>query len=155
MDKLSRKILQNTMRFLSGKGYRVLSEFALPNKKRVDIIGINLKKEIIIVEVKSNKNGIKLDKKWKNYLSYCNYFYFACSDKLKKFKFSNSVGIILNNCNKIEITKKSKYKKLSEKKKNKLIFKISLSAISKFHRLIDPEYKKQKNNSIYIYKKKK
>ena len=27
-----------------------------------------LKKEIIIVEVKSNKHGIKLDKKWKNYL---------------------------------------------------------------------------------------
>ena len=154
MDKLSRKILQNTMRFLSTKGYRVLSEFALPNKKRVDIIGINLKKEIVIVEVKSNKNGIKLDKKWKNYLNYCNYFYFACSEKLN-LNFSENIGIIRNNCNKIEITKEPKYKKLPENKKNKLIFKISLSAISKFHRLIDPEYKKQKNNSIYIYKKKK
>ena len=154
MDKLSRKILQNTMRFLSAKGYRVLSEFALPNKKRVDIIGINLKKEIVIVEVKSNKNGIKLDKKWKNYLNYCNYFYFACSEKLN-LNFSENIGIIRNNCNKIEITKETKYKKLPENKKNKLIFKISLSAISKFHRLIDPEYKKQKNNSIYIYKKKK
>ena len=154
MDKLSRKILQNTMRFLSAKGYRVLSEFALPNKKRVDIIGINLKKEIVIVEVKSNKNGIKLDKKWKNYLNYCNYFYFACSEKFD-FNSSENIGIIRNNCNKIEITKEPKYKKLPENKKNKLIFKISLSAISKFHRLIDPEYKKQKNNSIYIYKKKK
>tara|TARA_B100000745_G_C20044866_1_gene356163 strand:+ start:176 stop:640 length:465 start_codon:yes stop_codon:yes gene_type:complete len=154
MDKLSRKILQNTMRFLSAKGYRVLSEFALPNKKRVDIIGINLKKEIVIVEVKSNKNGIKLDKKWKNYLNYCNYFYFACSEKLN-LNFSENIGIIRNNCNKIEITKEPKYKKLPENKKNKLIFKISLSAISKFHRLIDPEYKKQRNNSIYIYKKKK
>ena len=154
MDKLTRKILQNTMRFLSAKGYRVLSEFALPNKKRVDIIGINLKKEIVIVEVKSNKNGIKLDKKWKNYLNYCNYFYFACSEKLN-LNFSENIGIIRNNCNKIEITKEPKYKKLPENKKNKLIFKISLSAISKFHRLIDPEYKKKKNNSIYIYKKKK
>ena len=142
------------MRFLSAKGYRVLSEFALPNKKRVDIIGINLKKEIVIVEVKSNKNGIKLDKKWKNYLNYCNYFYFACSEKLN-LNFSENIGIIRNNCNKIEITKEPKYKKLPENKKNKLIFKISLSAISKFHRLIDPEYKKKKNNSIYIYKKKK
>ena len=144
----------NTMRFLSTKGYKVLTEFALPNKKRVDIIGINLKKEIVIVEVKSNKNGIKLDKKWKNYLNYCNYFYFACSEKLN-LNFSENIGIIRNNCNKIEITKEPKYKKLPENKKNKLIFKISLSAISKFHRLIDPEYKKQKNNSIYIYKKKK
>ena len=87
MDKLSREILQKTMRYLSLKGYKVLSEFALPNKKRVDIIALNLKKEIIIVEVKSNKHGIKLDKKWKNYLNYCNYFYFACNDKLKKFQF--------------------------------------------------------------------
>ena len=37
MDKSSRQIIQKTMQFLSLKGYKVLSEFALPNKKRVDI----------------------------------------------------------------------------------------------------------------------
>ena len=41
----------------------------------------------------------------------------------------------------------------SPEEKNKLIFKIALSAASKFHRLIDPSFKKQKNNSIFIYKK--
>ena len=154
MDKLSRKILQKTMQFLSLKGYKVLSEFALPNKKRVDIIGINLKKKIIIVEVKSNKKNLKYDKKWRNYLNYCNYFYFACNDKLKDFDFSENIGVIQNNSNNIRIIRKSKYKKLSENKKKELIFKIALSATSKFHRLIDPEFKKQRNNSIYIYKKK-
>ena len=142
------------MRFLSTKGYKVLTEFALPNKKRVDIIGINLKKEIVIVEVKSNKIGVKLDKKWKNYLNYCNYFYFACNDKLKDFHFSENIGIIQNNSDNIKIIRKPKYKKISENKKKQLIFKIALSAASKFHRLIDPGFKKQKNNSIYIYKKK-
>ena len=153
MDKSSRKIQQKTMQFLILKGFKVLSEFALPNKKRVDIIAINSKKKIIIVEVKSDKNGIKNDKKWKNYLNYCNYFYFACNDKLKDLNFSKNIGVIQNNSKSIKITKKSKYKKLSENKKKNLIFKIALSAISKFHRLIDPEFKKQKNNSIYIYKK--
>ena len=70
MDQSSREILQKTMQFLYSKGYKVLSEFALPNKKRVDIIAINSKKKIIIVEVKSNKKDFKLDKKWKNYLNY-------------------------------------------------------------------------------------
>ena len=154
MDKLSREILQKTMQFLSLKGYKVLSEFALPNKKRVDIIAINLKRKIIIVEVKSNKKSLKYDKKWKNYVNYCNYFYFACNDKLKDFNFSENIGVIQNNSNNIKIIRKSKYKKLSENKKKQLIFKIALSATSKFHRLIDPEFKKQKNNSIYIYKKK-
>ena len=154
MDKLSREILQKTMQFLSLKGYKVLSEFALPNKKRVDIIAINLKRKIIIVEVKSNKKSLKYDKKWKNYVNYCNYFYFACNDKLKDFNFSENIGVIQNNSNNIKIIRKSKYKKLSENKKKQLIFKIALSATSKFHRLIDPEFKKQKNNSIYIYKNK-
>ena len=154
MDKLSRKISQKTMQFLSSKGYKVLSEFALPNKKRVDIIAINSKKEIIIVEVKSKKSEVKTDKKWKNYLNYCNYFYFACNDKLKDLNFSKYIGVIQNNSKSIKITKKSKYKKISQKRKDTLILKIALSATSKFHRLIDPEFKKQKNNSIYIYRKK-
>ena len=153
MDKLSRKISQKTMQFLSSKGYKVLSEFALPNKKRVDIIAINSKKEIIIVEVKSKKNGVKTDKKWKNYLNYCNYFYFACNDKLEDFNLPKNIGIIQNKASSTKIIKKSKYKKLQKNKINKLIFKIALSATSKFHRLIDPEFKKTKNNSIYIYKK--
>ena len=45
MDQSSREILQKTMQFLYSKGYKVLSEFALPNKKRVDIIAINSKKK--------------------------------------------------------------------------------------------------------------
>ena len=45
MDKSSRKIQQKTMQFLILKGFKVLSEFALPNKKRVDIIAINSKKK--------------------------------------------------------------------------------------------------------------
>ena len=45
MDNISRDILQKTMRFLTLKGYKVLSEFALPNKKRVDIIALSEKKK--------------------------------------------------------------------------------------------------------------
>ena len=153
MDKLSREIVQKTMQLLSSKGYKVLSEFALPNKKRVDVIGLNLKKEIIIVEVKSKVNGVKIDKKWKAYLNYCNYFYFACDEKLKNINISQKIGFIQNSSNEIKIIKKPKYKKIPEKRKNKLIFKLALSAASKFHRLIDPSFKKQKNNSIFIYRK--
>ena len=73
MDKSSRSIFKQTMRFFSKKGYQVLSEFSLPNKRRVDIIAINLKKEIIIIEIKSKKKDLNYDKKWKSYLNYCIY----------------------------------------------------------------------------------
>ena len=86
MDKLSRKIMQETLRFLSNKGYKTITEFALPNKKRVDIIALNCKKEILIIEVKSKINDFKNDKKWKKYLNYCNYFYFALNKYPKNLK---------------------------------------------------------------------
>ena len=89
------------MRFFSKKGYQVLSEFSLPNKRRVDIIAINLKKEIIIIEIKSKKKDLNYDKKWKSYLNYCNYFYFACNEKISNVNFSQNIGIIQKKFNKI------------------------------------------------------
>ena len=53
METKSRLILQNTMRFLSNKGYQVISEFALPNKKRVNLIALNLKKDILDANLKN------------------------------------------------------------------------------------------------------
>ena len=154
MDTKSRLILRNTMRFLANKGYQIISEFALPNKKRVDLIAINLKREILIVEVKSNIKNLKIDKKWKKYLKYCNFFYFALNNYQKVINIKKNIGIIKTNNLKTEIIQKPKYNKISIKRKSAIILKFALSAASKFHRLIDPNFKKQKNNSIFIYKKK-
>jgi len=153
MDKLSRNTLQKTMRFFSNQGYKVLTEFALPNKKRVDIIAINIKKQIVIVEVKSNQKKFKIDKKWKKYLNYCNYFYFSFNKYEKKIKLSKNIGIIQTNKTNAEIKKNASYTKMTKEEKNNLILNFALSAASKFHRLVDPNFKKQKNNSIFIYKK--
>ena len=153
MDKLSRNIVQNTLRFLSNKGYKTITEFALPNKKRVDIIALNSKKKILIIEVKSKVEDLKHDKKWKKYLNYCNYFYFAISKYPKNFKIHENIGVIETN-KKTKIKKRAVYIKIPEIKKNNLIFNLALSAASKFHRLIDPDFNNQKNNLIYIYKRK-
>ena len=152
MDKLSRKIMQETLRFLSNKGYKTITEFALPNKKRVDIIALNCKKEILIIEVKSKINDFKNDKKWKKYLNYCNYFYFALNKYPKNLKIYENVGIIEINNKKNEIKKRASYVKMPEEKRNNIIFSFALSAASKFHRLIDPNFNNKKNNSIYVYK---
>jgi len=153
METKSRLILQNTMRFLSNKGYQVISEFALPNKKRVDLIALNLKKDILIVEVKSNIKNLKNDKKWQKYLKYCNFFFFSFDNCQEVKNIKKNIGVIMANNKKTEIIKKPKYNKINLKKKNIIILKFALSAASKFHRLIDPSFKKKKNNSIFIYKK--
>ena len=144
MDTKSRLILRNTMRFLSNKGYQVISEFALPNKKRVDLIALNLKKDILIVEVKSNIKNLKNDKKWRKYLKYCNFFFFSFNSCQEVKNIKKNIGVIMANNKKTEIIKKPKYNKINTKRKNIIILKFALSAASKFHRLIDPSFKKKK-----------
>ena len=64
-----------------------------------------------------------------------------------------TISFVANNL-KTEIIQKPKYNKIGINRKNVIILKFGLSAASKFHRLVDPNFKKQKNNSIFIYKKK-
>lgn len=45
---------------------------------RADIIALSMKKQVIIVEVKSSWADFKTDTKYPNYLPYCNKLYIAC-----------------------------------------------------------------------------
>ncbi len=58
-------------------GYAPLREVTLNNNRRVDILGLNAKGKLIVVEVKSSVADFKADNKWTEYLEYCDEFYFA------------------------------------------------------------------------------
>jgi len=58
-------------------GYAPLREVTLTNGRRVDLVGLNDKGDIVVVEVKSGLADFRSDDKWQDYLIYCNSFYFA------------------------------------------------------------------------------
>jgi len=73
-------------RWLFSRGYtRVCFEFVLPDNRRADVIAVNEIGEIVIVEVKVSKNDFKQDKKWGDYIKYCDKFYFASDVELDIF----------------------------------------------------------------------
>ena len=52
-------------------------EVSLRNNRRTDLMGINAKGEIIIVEIKCSRADLLGDQKWTEYLEYCDRFYWA------------------------------------------------------------------------------
>lgn len=56
----------------------VQPEVSLRNNRRADLMGINLKGEIIIVEIKCARGDLLGDQKWTEYLDYCDRFFWAC-----------------------------------------------------------------------------
>ena len=65
------------------KGHFLVDEVGLPldaywdNTYYADVFEITKDKKIVIYEVKSSKADYRSDKKWRNYLQFCEYFYFV------------------------------------------------------------------------------
>lgn len=55
----------------------VQSEVTLRNHRRADLMGINDKGEIIIVEIKCSRADLLSDQKWPEYLDYCDRYFWA------------------------------------------------------------------------------
>ena len=55
----------------------VQPEVSLRNNRRADLIGINTKGEIIVVEIKCSRADLLGDQKWPEYLDYCDRFFWA------------------------------------------------------------------------------
>ena len=59
-----------------------LIEVPLPNGRRADMVAIDPRGQIIIVEIKVAKSDLLLDKKWPEYLEWCDQFYWALPPSL-------------------------------------------------------------------------
>jgi hypothetical protein len=55
----------------------VQPEVCLRNNRRADLMGINVKGEIIVVEIKCTRADLLGDQKWPEYLDYCDRFFWA------------------------------------------------------------------------------
>ncbi|ASK89029.1 MmcB family DNA repair protein [Sphingorhabdus sp. SMR4y] len=55
----------------------VLPEVSLRNRRRADLMGIDAKGQIVIVEIKVARSDLLGDSKWIEYLDYCDRFYWA------------------------------------------------------------------------------
>jgi hypothetical protein len=70
-------LLRGVGRALADAGQTVLAELPLGNGRRADLAAIDRAGAIILVEVKSCRADFRADRKWREYLDYCDRFYFA------------------------------------------------------------------------------
>lgn len=55
----------------------LLPEVSLRNGRRADLMGIDAKGQLIIVEIKCSRADLLGDQKWRDYLEFCDRFYWA------------------------------------------------------------------------------
>jgi hypothetical protein len=82
-------------RLLADLGYAPLLEVGLPNGRRADIMALGPRGEIAIAEVKSGLEDFRTDRKWGDYLPFCDAFYFAVAPEFPREVLPSEPGLIV------------------------------------------------------------
>ena len=88
-------IARGTARMLRSLGFACVSELPLPSGRRADLVALNERGEIWIVEIKSSIEDLRADQKWPEYRAHCDRLFFAFTQDLPCEIFPRDTGLIV------------------------------------------------------------
>lgn len=89
------RICRGVMRGLDRQGWRSLAEVSLASGRRADVMAIDDAGRFLIVEVKSSAADFRSDRKWTEYLDYCDLFAFAVGPSFPVALLPDDVGLMI------------------------------------------------------------
>ena len=132
-------IARGVMRHFSQIGLSSLSEFSPTRGLRVDIITLGMSDEIWIVECKSGQNDFKSDKKWQNYLDWCDRYFWAVDANFPIGILPSDTGVIIADAYDASILRDSPLNKLSAARRKKIMNSVARSACNRLLLHTDPK----------------
>ncbi|WP_137680542.1 MmcB family DNA repair protein [Aurantiacibacter suaedae] len=80
----AREVCRGIGRLFARNGIWVLPEMPLRNGRRADLMGLDAKGRIVIVEIKVARADLLGDAKWPDYLDFCDRFYWGLPPELDR-----------------------------------------------------------------------
>ena len=125
----TQRITDAIARSYFGQGDGVLREFKLKNRRRVDLVTINDKGWIIIIEIKSSPEDFLSDKKWGEYIDWADQFYFGVAHNFPISILPKEHGIITTDGFDVYQAQPSPIHKLNGSRRNNLICKMAKASM--------------------------
>lgn len=138
-DGVARLLARGVTRHLIQHGFVATPEVILPNGRRADLMALGRGGEILIVEIKSSVEDFRTDAKWREYLGYCDRFYFASHVDVPGEIFPAEVGLILADAFGAEILREDGKRALSAPTRKALTTTLARLAAARLIALTDPE----------------
>jgi hypothetical protein len=93
--QITSAVTRGAARLFVALGYAPLLEVGLPNGRRADIMALGPRGQIAVAEVKSGLEDFRTDRKWGEYLPYCDAFYFAVAPEFPREILPEEPGLIV------------------------------------------------------------
>lgn len=123
-----------------------LREMPLRNNRRADLMGLDAKGKIVIVEIKVARADLLGDAKWPEYLDYCDRFFWGLSTELDPSVLETapfrpeSCGLIMADGYDAEIIKPAPTRSLNPARRRKEIERLARTAMRRHAALVEPRF---------------
>ena len=138
--EISSRIFRNVGRLARNLGYSLISELTLPNGRRADMVCLALDATILIVEIKSSLADFRSDTKWRNYLPFCDRFYFAFPSSMNSRLMPEDAGLIIADDYGADIHREAPLQRMSSATRRAVLIRFGRCAADRMQLLVDPSY---------------
>ncbi|MAM69198.1 MAG: hypothetical protein CMM12_10625 [Rhodospirillaceae bacterium] len=128
-------LTRGVCRLFQNLGFGTLTEFKLSNGRRVDMMAIDRNGEFVIVEVKSTVADYRADRKWHEYLPFCERFYFAVPRGFPVDMVPPDCGLIVADSFDAAVRRESLSQKLNANRKRRQLIRFALAASDRLSRM--------------------
>jgi hypothetical protein len=125
-------------RMLRGAGFACVPELSLANGRRADVLALGRKGEIWIVESKSSPADYLSDNKWRDYMDFCDRFYFAIPPDMDPALIDERAGLIIADAWGAEIVRDAKEERLASARRKAVTLVLARAAAMRLQSSADP-----------------
>jgi hypothetical protein len=132
-------IARGTVRLLRSLGFSCVSELSLPSGRRADLVALNERGEIWIVEIKSSIEDLRADQKWPDYRAHCDRLFFAFTQDLPCEIFPGDTGLIVADAYGAHVHCDAPEHRLLAQTRKSMMLRFAMTAAHRLNRLHDPQ----------------
>src|SRR6476620_3381198 len=132
-------VARGTARLLRSLGFACVSELALPSGRRADLVALNERGEIWIVEIKSSVEDLRADQKWQDYRAHCDRLFFAFTQDLLCLIFPADTGLIVADAWGAHMQCEAPEHRLPAPTRKSMTVRFAMAAAQRINRLVDPQ----------------
>ena len=133
-------LARGVRRTLTDLGYASLTEFTLRSGRRVDVIGLDAGGAIAIVEIKSSLEDFRADRKWREYLDYCDRFFFAVPEGFPRQVMPEDCGLMVADAYGAAILREAPELPLNPARRRAQILRFAQTAARRLSDVTEPDF---------------
>ena len=131
-------VARGVRRMLRHLDFSTLPELTLASGRRADLVAVDGRATIHIVEIKSSVADFRTDSKWPDYRLHCDRLYFAIPRDMPVEIMPDDAGLIIADAYGAEVYREAPEHRLAPATRRAVLLRFAQAAADRLHDLADP-----------------